>query len=327
MKTSSKRSSSPRLPDASGAPRGARPDGGPHSAPGDTRTTDRATPLPKPGFVDVHVHVFPPEMIRDREAYLDRDARFGALHRSPTAPMATAEQVVAHMDEVGVDVSVVVGFAFAGQGLCRMVNDYLLEVVGKYPDRLAGLACVAPGAPGARAELERCLDAGLRGCGELAPSADDLAGGAPGRGRGLLDIAGCLKERGLPLLVHASEPIGHRYPGKGGFTPELCYQLAEACPGTALILAHMGGGLFLYEAMPEVRRTLADVCYDTAAVPYLYGPEIYDAAISTAGPEKFLFGSDYPLLSPARYIEGLERLDVATRTAVQGGNARRVFGL
>lgn len=266
-------------------------------------------------------------MIVGREAYLERDARFGALYRSQVAAMVSADDLVDLMDEHGVDKCVMAGFPFSDQGLCRLVNDHLLEAVGKFPEKLAGLACVAPAARGARAELERCLDAGLSGCGELAPQPDEAYEDGRRSGRGLHAIADSLRERGRPLLVHASEPLGHEYPGKGRFTPEACYALARAHPGLAIVFAHMGGGLFLYEAMPEVRRTLADVFYDTAAVPYLYGPEVYDACVSTAGPAKLLFGSDYPLLAPARYSEGLARLDPALRAAVEGGNARKVYRL
>jgi predicted TIM-barrel fold metal-dependent hydrolase len=279
------------------------------------------------GLVDAHAHVFPAEMVAHRESYLERDARFGALYRSPRAAMVTAEDLVESMDEHGVDVCVLVGFPFADQGLCRSVNDHLLDAVGRFPGRVAGLACVAPGAPGARAELERCLDLGLSGCGELAPERDEADAGRRRSDQGLTAVADCLRERGLPLLVHASEPLGHEYPGKGRFTPEACYALARAHPGLTIVFGHLGGGLFLYEAMPEVRSTLAHVFYDTAAVPYLYGPEIYEACVATAGPEKLIFGSDYPLLAPDRYAEGLARLDTAARAAVEGGNARRVFRL
>jgi predicted TIM-barrel fold metal-dependent hydrolase len=121
--------------------------------------------------------------------------------------------------------------------------------------------------------------------------------------------------------------VGHHYAGKGRFTPEACFALAQAYPGLTIVFAHLGGGLFLYETMPEVRRTLAGVFYDTAAAPYLYGPEIYEVAISSAGPEKFIFGSDYPVLSPGRYQDGLERLAPGERAAVQGGNARKAYRL
>ena len=283
---------------------------------------------PGRGLVDAHVHVFPPEMIADRAAYLDRDARFGALHADPKAPLATWQQVLEHMDGHAVDVSVLVGFGFADQGLCRAVNDHIVEAVRAHPGRFAGLACVAPDAPGAVSELERCLDAGLRGCGELALEGVGAGDGSVlHAGRGLPAVAGCLRERKAVLLVHASEPVGHMYPGKGSFTPEACYALAAAFPGLSIVFAHMGGGLFVYETMPEVRRVLADTYYDTAAVPYLYGPEVYAAVIATAGPEKVLFGSDYPLLSPARYLAGLNRLAPPVRRAICAGNARRVLAL
>lgn len=302
MKTSWRRSSLPPSPDEDAY----------------QTTSDTVAEAAAHDLVDAHVHVFPPEMIKHRERYLERDARFGALYRSPEAPMATADQVVASMDETGVGVCVVVGFAFADQGLCRMVNDYVLEAVAAHRGRLVGLACVAPDAPGAVVELERCLGAGLRGCGELAPEVNSP---------GLDAVAHCLHERGSTLLVHSNEPLGHRYPGKGCYTPEACFALAQAHPGLSIVFAHMGGGLFLYELMPEVRTALADVYYDTAAVPYLYGPEIYEVAVACTGPGKLLFATDYPLLGAARYMEGFGRLEPVARAAVGSDNAQKVFKL
>lgn len=269
-------------------------------------------------LVDAHVHVFPPEMRRDREAFLSKDARFRALYADPRARMASVEEVLTHMDEAGISQSVLVGFPFADLGLCRLLNDYLIDAVHAHPGRLAGLACVPPAAPGAAAELERCLDAGLCGCGEAAPEGLD---------EGLVVLAGVLRERGAPLLVHASEPVGHRYPGKGGFTPGLCLALAEACSGTTMIFAHLGGGLFLYELMPEVRQALVNVFYDTAAAPYLYEAKVYAVAAACAGAEKLLFATDYPLLRAERYREGLSQLEPTLRKAVEGDNARRVYKL
>jgi predicted TIM-barrel fold metal-dependent hydrolase len=273
-------------------------------------------------LVDAHVHVFPPDIVRQREVYLAKDARFDSLYRSPKASMVTAQEVIEQMDDSGTELSIIFGFVFRDQGVCREINDYVLEAVQANPTRLAGLASVSPGVPGAQAELERCLDAGLRGCGELAPLSADRR-----EITDLASVAGCLRERGLPLLVHSSEPVGHEYPGKGRFTPEACLALAQAYPGLTIVFSHLGGGLFLYELMPEVRECLADAVYDTAAVSYLYAPEVYEVAVLAAGPEKLIFGSDYPLLPPARCLEGLERLSSENQAAVRAGNARRVFGL
>ena len=275
----------------------------------------------EPHLVDAHVHIFPPEIVRDRAAFLPRDRRFAELNTDPRARMATAEEVVAEMDRTGVALSVVFGFPFANQGLCRLVNDYVLDAAGRWPGRLAGLACVAPREAGAAVELERCLDAGMHGCGELAP------GDGPADIAALADVAGLLRERGLPLLLHANEPVGHAYPGKHAFGPRAGVECAAAYPGLNIVYAHLGGGLFLYEAMPELRATLADVYYDTAAVPYLYSTGIYQAAEATAGAQKVIFGSDFALLSPARYFEGLGELGPEARAAVCSGNARKVYKL
>ncbi len=278
-------------------------------------------------MVDAHVHIFPPQMIADRAAYLGRDARFDEIYASPEACMATGDDVVAHMQADGVDVSVVTGFPFSDQGLCREINDYVIEQTRSRAGRLVGLACVAPGRPGAQAELERCLEAGLVGCGELAPVSFTAVRESRSGADGYDAIAGCLRERGLPLLVHASEPVGHHYPGKGRFVPEDCLALAEAYAGLTIVFAHMGGGLFLFESMPEVRAALRDVHYDTAAVPYLYGAEVYEAAVSCAGPQKLILGSDYPLLPVSRYRDALARLSPPVRLAIEGDNARRVYGI
>ena len=144
---------------------------------------------------------------------------------------------------------------------------------------------------------------------------------------GLDLVAGVLVERGLPLNIHANEPVGHDYPGKGANTPGPCYEFARRHPDLTIVLAHLGGGLFVYELMAEVRRVLANVYYDTSAAPYLYGKDVYSVVAATAGPEKLLFGSDYPLLSPARYLRDTEGLEPTLRAAIFGGNAGSALGL
>jgi predicted TIM-barrel fold metal-dependent hydrolase len=280
--------------------------------------------IPLGPVIDVHVHVSSPELIAGREAYLERDEWFRLLYENPKSRLVTCEQVLSEMDDTGVDRSVIFGFAFRDQGLCREANDYVIEAVRAYPDRFTGFACVSPEVPGAVQELERCLDAGLAGCGELFPDGQrfDLVG-SPG-----LDlIAEVLRERGLPLNLHANEPVGHPYPGKGDNTPGPCYEFAHRHPQLDIILAHMGGGLFFYELMTEVRVTLARVYYDTSAVPYLYRRDLYSIAATTAGVHKLLFGTDYPLLSPRRYLADTEILDATFRQALFGGNAAKLLGL
>jgi len=277
-----------------------------------------------PPIIDAHVHIFSPDVIRDRRSYVEKDFWFRTLYADPTSRMVPYEDVLQEMDATGVDRSVLTGFAFRDQGLCRDTNDYVIEAVRAHPDRFIGLACVSPEMPGALSELERCLDAGLRGCGELFPDGQDFD---LMDSSGLDAVAVALTERGLSLNIHANEPVGHVYPGKGANTPGPCYEFARRHPDLAIVFAHMGGGLFLYEMMAEARRVLSNVYYDTAAVPYLYRRDIYSVAALITGPGKILFGSDYPLLSPGRYLRDTEGLDPTIRAALFGGNAVRVLGL
>ena len=83
--------------------------------------------------------------------------------------------------------------------------------------RPAGGLCQRPASGSASAaELERCLDLGLRGIGELKPGGQefDLADE-----EGLKPLLAIAAENGLPLLVHLSEPVGRLYPGKGRTSP------------------------------------------------------------------------------------------------------------
>ena len=122
----------------------------------------------------------------------------------------------------------------------------------------------------------------------------------------LLDFAA---DNGLPLLIHLSEPVGRLYPGKGGTSPRKGFDFAARHPDLKLIYAHWGGGLPFYELMPDVREALANVWYDCSASPYLYrAGDLPDCRWMSWGAEKILFGSDYPLISPERYLGELDGL-------------------
>ena len=277
-------------------------------------------------ILDSHTHIFPPEIIARREQYLAREPWFGRLYAGPKAKMATAEQLIAAMDAAGVDCAATFGFGWRDPGLCRLSNDYVLEAARTYPGRLIGLAVVNPAAPGAEDEIARTAGTGaFRGVGELMPDGQqctlaDLTLLAP-----VMEAAQAL---GWPVLTHASEPVGHDYPGKGCPSLASAVCLARRFPQATIILAHWGGGLFFYELMPEVRRALACVYYDTAASPLLYDDAIFGLAMDLAG-DKILFGTDYPLLGPQRFLARVRGTGIADKALEKllGGNAARVFGL
>lgn len=251
-------------------------------------------------MIDFHTHLFPPEFRRDRTPFFEGEDGFRTLYESPKARLSGAREIIREMDQGGVEKSVVFGFPWEKESLYKRHNDYIMEAVGRYPDRLIGFGCFSPTAPGVDREAERCLAAGLKGIGELAVYGGGLTEAVSSALSGVMEI--CLNHD-APLMMHVNEPVGHIYPGKAPMTLAEVYRFVQAYPRNRIVLAHWGGGIFFYALMKrEVRAQLAHVWFDTAASPYLYETGVYRIAVEILGYERILLGSDYPLLKPERYL-------------------------
>ncbi|MGD9116813.1 MAG: amidohydrolase family protein, partial [Dehalococcoidia bacterium] len=120
--------------------------------------------------VDFHTHVFPPQIRKKRSQYVDRDPCFAILYADPKARIATADELIAEMDRQGVEISVIHNIGWTTHELCVETNDYIIDAVSRYPERLVGFFSVQPqSTKAAVAEIERCAKAGLRGVGEIRP--------------------------------------------------------------------------------------------------------------------------------------------------------------
>jgi predicted TIM-barrel fold metal-dependent hydrolase len=277
-------------------------------------------------IIDFHTHITAPEIIARRDEYLVRDAWFRDLYANPKARLSSAEDLIAAMDRAEVGQAVAFGFGWRDMDLCRRDNDYVMEAVRRYPDRLIGFGIVNP-ADGTEAvrEIERCAAGGLRGVGELMP---DGQGYRLDEEKTMTPIVEVVMAHDMVLLTHCSEPVGHLYPGKGTVTPDEVIRFARIFPDVTLVCAHWGGGTIFYELMPEVARVMRNVYYDTAASLYLYQDDIFSLAARWA-PGKVLFATDYPLIAPGRLIERMQtaRMPTATLRRMLGGNAWRVLKL
>jgi predicted TIM-barrel fold metal-dependent hydrolase len=239
--------------------------------------------------------------------------------------MATAEEVVASMDEVGIDLSVVLNAGWVSHELCVETNDYILDSISRYPERLVGFCAIQPKAGDAAiAELERCAKAGAKGIGELRSDTQgfDLTDEAT-----LKPIVDAMLEHDLIFLTHASEPVGHEYFGKGSITPDILYSFIMGFPNLKLVCAHWGGGLPFYALMPEVAKALANVFFDTAATVFLYRPQIFEQVSHIIGSDKILFGTDYPLMHQNRVIAQIQssQLPEEDKARILGGNAQKLL--
>ena len=277
-------------------------------------------------IIDSHVHVYPEFLKKERDRIAAREPWFELLTSSKVQKWGTAEELVAAMDEAGIESSLVTTFAFRDQGLCREMNDYVLDAARRYPGRILPLAVVSPARPGALEEAARAFDAGALGLGELFPDGQgfDLASPAP-----LRDLCTLCEARGKFMLFHTAEQAGHQYAGKGAYGAREAAAFCRNFPMTRVVFAHFGGGLWAFEAMPEMRLLLQNARYDTAAWPWLYGPEILDAISAIGAGDKIFFGSDWPILGFQRYekLAAQTKLSDAEKEKLFGGNVREFLGI
>lgn len=294
-------------------------------------------------IVDSHAHAFPASVIARRQELLATEPAFAAIYSHPDAKMATAAHVLASMDAASVDRTIVCNFAWHDSALIDETNEYLLNESARSGGRLLPFVSVSLADAGrhggpdadeavgaakqdARSMIRKMASYGARGIGELRPADSGYALGNSDEADLLAWAAAAFD---LPLLVHATEPVGHVYPGKTGGPIDDIADFARSAPSVAVIAAHWGGGLPFYLLMPEVRDQLSNVYFDTAASHLLYDPAIYRRVIDLAGVDRILFGSDYPLTTQAN---ALERTHAAAMTedelrAVLGGNAATLFSL
>lgn len=278
-------------------------------------------------IIDFLTHIYPPWLRARREHYLKRDATFGELFASPKARMATAERLVRRMDEDDVDVSVVMGIGWTDIELAQAANDYLIQAVSKYPNRLVGFAGVNP-AWGTEAvqEAGRCAEEGLRGIGELHPHTQGYDLGDLDTMTPLMEVA---KEHDLIVTTHSSEPVGHEYPGKGKTSPDVLLRFIRNFPESTIVCSHWGGGLPFYALMPEVADRLNHAYFDSAATTLLYDARIFETVASVIGPERILMASDYPLVRARKVMGQVESsaLSRSEKDLIMGGNAMRLLGI
>ena len=183
-------------------------------------------------------------------------------------------------------------------------------------------------------ELKVARDNGFRGIGEILPAAQGFSIRDP-RWSKIIEFA---IDEDWPVNFHVSEPVGRLHPGRIPTPFEDFQWLAATYPELKMILAHWGGLLPFHELNEEVRETFANVWYDVAASPLLYDPQVFRAVVDAVGPDKILYGSDYPLrLYPSLrkepdFVTFLEEIKMSGLTEeehekILGGNVASLLGL
>ena len=240
---------------------------------------------------------------------------------------APAEQLpvdvtIGALDAAGVDVGIL--SAWHGPEGALIPNDLVADWVAAHPERLAAVAAVDLRRPVAAVrELRRCVtELGFKGL-RVIPWLWE----APPTDRRYYPLYAACAELGVPFCTQVGH-TGPLRPSETGRPIPYIDQVAIDFPELTIVCGHIGYPWT--EEMVAVARKHERVYIDTSAyTARRYPPELVAYLRSDGGSRKVLFGSNHPMIAPARALEDLDAHDLApqVRERFLGENARAVFGL
>ena len=308
-------------------------------------------------IIDVHQHIVP-EVFR---SLLNSEGITGGAGEE-LAPW-DEQTALGMMDEYGIQRSIV-SYVLSGidikdfdffRKLCRQCNEYIAELMAKYPGRFGGFALIPlPDVDGTLVEIAYALDElKLNGVGMHS----NMGGIYPGDER-FDPVFEELNRRMAVVHLHPTDIPESRERNLDWppYIVEFMFETTRAVanlvytgtmeryPDASIILSHAGGavpylawrmwtGEFtvpgLGKAAPSgVYESLGRFHYDTAMAS---NPGTFGSLMELVGPERIVFGTDYPYMPDfaigefKRQIEEYPAFDAETRNAIERGNALKLF--
>lgn len=253
-----------------------------------------------------------------------QDAMFESLRRWTKTPLPTSELPVAAtvtaMDQAGVTKSLI--SAWVAPRNVMISNDEVAGFVAQAPDRLVGVGSVDISKPMAAVrEIKRCVqELGFKAI-RVLPWLWEL----PPTDRRFYPVFTACCELGVPFCTQ----IGHTGPLMPSEVGRPIYldQVALDFPELSIVAGHIGYP-WTDEAV-AVATKHENVYIDTSAYTVKRYPTALVEFMQSHGRGKVLFGTNYPMILPAKALDGLETLGLSAeaQTLFLSGNAQRVFQL
>jgi len=279
--------------------------------------------------IDVHTHA---EVAADGHDPMPPHLREAAQRyfRSKDQGLPTAADVAAYYRERGLAAVVFTVDYESESGRPPVANEEVAAAAAAHPDVLIPFASIDParGEAGAR-EVRRLVDEhGVRGF-KFHPN---LQAFFP-NDRHAYPIYEAIAEAGVPALFHTGHSgIGAGLPGGGGIrlkysNPMYVDDVAVDFPELQIVLAHpsfpwQDEALSIALHKPQVFIDLSGWS------PKYFPPQLIKYA-KTLLKRQMLFGSDYPMITPDRWLADFEQLgfDAETTQLILKDNAVRLLGL
>jgi uncharacterized protein len=278
--------------------------------------------------IDVHVHA---EVSQAGQSSLSPEVLQAArtLFKSDRQP-PTLPQIAAHYRERNMACVVFTVDAESATGVRGVPNEEVALAAAQNPDVMIPFASIDParGVAGVREARRLVGDFGVRGF-KFHPNVQAFFP----NDRAVYPLYAAIEELGVPVVFHTGQTgIGAGVPGGGGIrlkysNPLHVDDVAADFPGLTVILAHpsfpwQDEALSIATHKPGVYIDLSGWS------PKYFPPQLVQYA-NTLLQDKVLFGSDYPLLTPDRWLKDLDALPIKpeVRPKILKQNAARLLGL
>ena len=278
--------------------------------------------------IDVHVHVeqdLHGHLSMDDELLAAAAKYFKGEPYHPTVPQIAEDYRSKNMAAVvfTVDSELTTGHP-------TLSNEEIAESAAQHPDVLVPFGSIDParGTAGIRAARRLVEQHGIRGF-KFHPSIQAFEPDD----RRHYPLWAELESLGVPALFHTGQTgIGSGLPGGRGIKlrysdPMLLDDVAADFPGLTIIMAHPS--VPWQDAAIAVAQHKANVYIDLSGWSPRYFPPQLVRAANTFLREKVLFGSDYPLIRPERWLRDFEQLEIRdeVKPLIMKENAIRALGL
>lgn len=259
---------------------------------------------------DAHCHVFPDKIAAAAVAGTDR---FYGVTSALDGRVATLRE---SCRESGIDRCLIHSVATTPRQV-NSINEFIAATVAESGGAFVGFGALHPDSADVAGDVRRLIDLGLKGV-KLHP---DIQGFKIDDYRCLKIYELCERE-GLPILMHTGDS---RYDLSN---PNRLLPVLEIYTGLTVIGAHMGGYSIWEEACERLQGT-PNLYVDCSSSFAWLKPETAGRIIRAYGCDRVLFGSDYPMWSPAKELETFFSLGLTEEEnrAVLWDNAAGLLGL
>ncbi len=278
--------------------------------------------------IDIHVHPHDEEAIAAKGARNQQMAKYFGKKTQATS----LDELADRYREKEMMAVLLNSTDESSSGIKPVPNDHIADAVKRNPDVFIGFGAVDPWQGRVAVdEAKRCAEElGLRGLGELNPGRQGFYPNDPH----FYPLWETASEHGLVVLLHGGMMgSGAGTPGGMGFklkyTRPIPYvdDVAADFPHLKIIAAHPSWPW--QEESLAVARHKSNVYIDLSGwAPKYFPPQLVQYA-DTILSDRVLFGSDWPVLDPDRWLGEFDQLPIreSSKKKILLENACKLFGI